>query len=341
MLAHCLPNNPVRLAVQQKRLIERGNAHDLEDALRTLLLNRNQPIVLFLGAGASASAGIRMGDNIRDEALQHLVGQHPTPDRRVDAFRAYLENKGRWRMGERDLPLSQFVSQLTLERVLREEFHLLGGRNRDLLPIIQRLKRECATGLNRTPPGRQALWSIIGKLPRLVVATVNFDQLVEDGLAAPHQTIVTPDEFEQSVGLITDRVCGRTDVLPILKLHGSIEDSQTLVADIDSTEFGLPAKIASALDSLVDAVDGPLTWVWIGCSMRDADLRLWLGTKDGVKDLHEWWVDPLPSENLFTYARFVRESQWASEDQRLRDRLVTETSDVFLKRLDHHIDALP
>lgn len=338
---HCLPNNPVRLAVQQKRLIQRGDAHDLEDALRTLLLNRNQPIVLFLGAGASASAGIRMGDSIRDEALQHLVGPHPTPERRVEAFREYLESKGRWRIGERDLPVSQFASQLTLERVLREAFHRLGGRSRDLLPIIDRLKRECATALNRTPPGRRALWSMIDKLPRLVVATVNFDQLVEVGLAAPHETIVTPDKFEQNIGLITDRVCGRTDTLPILKLHGSIEDSQTLVVDIDTTELGLPPKITSALDSLVDTVDGALTWVWIGCSMRDADLRLWLGTKGAVEDLHEWWVDPLPSESLFAYARAVREAQWAGKDPRLRDRLVTETSDVFLERLDHHIDTLP
>ncbi len=244
-------------------------------------------------------------------------------------------------MGERDLPVSQFASQMTLERVLREEFHRLGGRSRDLLPVVQRLKHECATALNSVPPGRLALRSIISKLPKLVVATVNFDQLVEDGLTSPHQIVVTPDEFDASRDLLRRRIRGETDVLPILKLHGTIEDAQTLVADIDTTELGLPSQISGALDVLVGAEDGPLTWAWVGCSMRDADLRLWLQNKDGIDDLHEWWIDPLPSESLFSYAEYIRAAHWARERQQLRDRLVTETGDVFLERLNRHIDTLP
>ena len=53
---HCTPSNPVRLAVQRDRLIERGAATDLHAAIASLLVSRNQPLVLFLGAGASASA---------------------------------------------------------------------------------------------------------------------------------------------------------------------------------------------------------------------------------------------------------------------------------------------
>jgi hypothetical protein len=88
--SHCLPNNPVRLAVQHDRLIERGRPADLDAAVRKVLWQLDQPIVLFLGAGASASAGISVGDPIRDEALRRLVGPRASADELVGAFQEYL-----------------------------------------------------------------------------------------------------------------------------------------------------------------------------------------------------------------------------------------------------------
>jgi hypothetical protein len=80
--------------------------------------------------------------------------------------------------------------------------------------------------------------------------------------------------------------------------------------------------------------------VWVGCSMRDFDLRIWLGNQDGARELNEWWVDPLPSQALFDYARYLRDGQWAALDDTLADRLITETADVFLKRLEQQALSL-
>ena len=336
---HCVPNNPVRFAVQRDRLVRRGDARALDDAIRTLLLRPDQALVLFLGAGASVSANLRLGDAIRDEALTALVGQHATVGQRLQAFREYLDQKDRWRSGEKDLPMRQFASQVTLERVLLEAFHTLGGRDRQLLPVIERLETECAQALMRLPPGRKALRHLAEKLPKLIIVSINFDRLIEDGMAVKHEVLITPEDFEQHRDLVVARVKGETDVLPILKLHGSIEDASTLVADIATTERGLHPKTAATLDAMLAANDGPLTWTWIGCSMRDADLAAWLRSHDSA-DLYELWVDPLPGESLLRYAKDVRQREWASMDQTLDDRLVTEKADVFLRRLDEYVDRL-
>jgi hypothetical protein len=338
---HCTPANPVRLAVQNDRLIVRGAATAMGSALSSLLLARDQPLVLFLGAGASASAGISMGDAVRSRALQHVTGHAGSTDMLVDAFRTWVASRDRWRNGEQNLTRSQFVEQLTLERVLREEFHELGGLSRRLSPTVAALTDECNSGLLRLPPGRQALRRLVVELPRLVLATVNFDRQIEDGLGSPHQVISTPEAMTTHRGLICDRLAGNTDIVPILKLHGSIEDPDNLIADIENSELGLPDEVAATLDAMLSPDNVPLTWVWIGCSMRDADLKAWLRRKNGATELREWWADPLPSQSLVSYARYVRAAQWASLEQTLRNRLVTETADTFLPALLDRAISLP
>lgn len=338
--AHCKPQVPVRFAVQQDRIVARGRSTDLDAAIRAVVLQREQPLVLFLGAGASASAGVSVGDTVRDDALRSLVGQQPTVEGLVEAFLQHLDARDRWRPGEKDLTLSQFKERLTLERVLREEFHSLAGRPLELATTVQRLQAESASALERLPDGRQALRRLVERLPRLVIATINFDQLIEHELPGAHQVLADRGEFESERQLVVDRVSGQTDVVPILKLHGTIERPDSLVATVDKTEFGLPVEMAATLDAMLQAAGEGLTWVWVGCSMRDIDLRMWLGKHDGAKELTEWWVDPLPSQTLFEYARHFRESHWATVGQTLKDRLITETSDVFLPRLDDHVASL-
>jgi SIR2-like domain len=337
---HCLAQNSVRFAIQQDRLIKRGRHTDLEAAVRQVLLRADQPLVLFLGAGASASANISTGDAIRDEALRDLVGPKPTIDELVEAFLAKLTDAQRLRPDERDLTLSQFRQRLTLERVLLEDFHRLAGRDPMLSAAIKRLTSEADTALEWFPEGRKALHHLVGRLPRLIVATINFDQLVEHGLADDHIVLARPEDFELHRQTVIDRIRDGGGPLPILKLHGTIEHVETLVATIAQTEFGLPREITETLDAMVAASDQALTWVWVGCSMRDVDLRIWLGNQDGARDLNEWWVDPLPSQALFDYARYLREGRWATLGNTLAERLITETADVFLKRLDEHALSL-
>jgi hypothetical protein len=234
---------------------------------------------------------------------------------------------------EEELPHEIFERTLTLERALREEFFMLSGTPKDRSLTVQRMTEDCMRALDRQPEGRQALWQLAELLPRLVIVTVNFDQLIEEGMSADHVVVVGNDQYVSERDLVLARLRGENVPLPILKLHGSIDDANSLVVDIRTTSRGLPTEIVTTLNSMISEAGGWLPWVWIGCSMRDADVAAWLAGKDGVAELQEWWVDPLPPRSVYAYVKRRRLAEWAAIDQSLRDRQITEISDRFLSHL--------
>jgi hypothetical protein len=337
---HCnRQEGSVRLVVRDGELIERGTPRLLSASLQMIMSDPDRPLVLFLGAGASASCNIPNGNRVRDQALASLTQKPLSSADLVPAFRQWLADHDRWMNDERDLPHEVFERNLTLERVLREEFYALSGRPRTESTTVQRMQRDCASALDRQPEGRQALWKLAAELPRLVIATVNFDQLIEDGMDAEHIVVIGQDSFAENHDLVVNRLRGASSCVPILKIHGSIDDPDSLVADITTTSRGLPVSIAATLDAMLSTAPY-LTWVWIGCSMRDADLGTWLAGKSGKTELQEWWVDPLPPKSLNAYAQKRRHGEWAQMDQGLRDRVITETSDRFLAGLVSHVTQL-
>jgi hypothetical protein len=337
---HCnRTEGAVRLVVRDGELIERGASILLSDSLPMILSDINDPIVLFLGAGASASCNMPQGNYLRDQALASLTQRPLGSAELVPSFRRWLTNHDRWLVDESSLPADVFERNLTLERVLREEFYSLGGKPRDKSVTVQRLASYCRRALDRLPEGRKAFWKLAEILPRLVIATVNFDQLIEIGIGVDKCVIVGKDEFAKHRDLVINRVSGVGGRVPILKLHGSIDDPGSLVADITATTRGLPAEMVGTLDAVLEA-SGYLTWVWIGCSMRDADIGAWLAGKSGIKDMQEWWVDPLPPRSVSAYAEMNRLMEWAQIPQKLRDRQITETSDRFLSALAVHAARL-
>jgi hypothetical protein len=337
---HCnRPEGAVRFVVRDDDVIERGTSRLLSASLQMILSDLDRPLVLFLGAGASASCNVPQGNRMRDQALVSLTQKPLSSAGLVSDFRQWLTDHDRWMNDEQDLPSEIFERNLTLERVLREEFYALSGRSRSESATVQRMQRDCTRALDRYPDGRQALWRLVAELPRAVVATVNFDQLIEVGMPTQHAVIIGRDSFARHRELVVARLRGETTCVPILKIHGSIEDPNSLVADITTTSRGLPAEISATLDAMLS--NAPyLTWIWIGCSMRDADLGSWLAGKSGGKEIQEWWVDPLPPRSLMTYAQQRRLGEWAQMDQSLRDRVITETSDRFLAGLASHVTQL-
>lgn len=332
--AHCnRPEGAVRLVVRYGDLIRRRVDLTSGSRLHNMISTSDRRVVLFLGAGASASCRIPQGDALRDQALAHLTGVNGGQNDLIAAFRRWLEEERRWMNDERELLPEQFGRGLTLERVLREEFHLLKGRPRSEAHTYRLMQTYCARALERVPPGRQALWDLVKLLPRLVVATVNFDELIEDGMSADHVVLARPDEFAAAHDLVRDRLNGNSSTVPILKVHGTISDADSLVADINATSRGLHRDVSSLLD--VVAEDHVL-WIWIGCSMRDVDLRQWL-VGQSADTLEEWWVDPLPPSSVARYADEVRRREWAAQDNTLRARQFTDSSDVFLSNLLKHV----
>lgn len=340
--AHCnRQEGSVRLVLRDGEVVERAVDRLLSHGLTRIVDGIDRPLVLFLGAGASAGSGIPQGNRGRDAALAALTQRSIGSSDLIPAFRQWLADHDRWMSDEADLPPELFERNLTLERVLREEFYSLSGRSRAESSTLQRMQRDCEAALDRQPEGRKALWDLAMELPRLVIATVNFDQLIEDGMMADHKVIVGPEQFREHRGLVLQRLRGETSTIPVLKLHGSIDQVESLVADINTTNRGLPGEIAATLDAMLSETSY-LTWVWVGCSMRDADLGAWLAGKNGgpSADLQEWWVDPLPPRTVTAYARLRRVKEWAQMDQTLKDRQITETSDRFLVELLRRVRVL-
>lgn len=321
----------VRYVVRWDRVIRRS-ALQQAGAVSTIGRRDRGPIVLFLGAGASASSGIPLGNRYRDLALAELVGPHD-PATAAAAFFDYLHEQQRFMPGDptdRDV----FARQLTLERVLRETFATLGYRPRTTSPLIQDLIRDCAAALQYVRPGRRALRRLATMLPgQLLIITVNFDQLVETDLGVDHSVYFRPQHFKDRRQALADYVRGDPrQPLPILKLHGSIQDPDSLIATIDRTSAGLHEDVRSALDEILVVGGTPITWVWVGCSMRDRDINLWLGGK-GAGAFDEWWVDPLPGPSLDEFVQQHRTPQWNQIGRKLAERLIVDSSDGFLADL--------
>lgn len=336
---HCNPVQAARLVVRDGEFYLRDLRKVSHDLLADILRDIDQPLVLFLGAGASASSGMPDGNRVRDYALGVLTGETADPERAIELFRDYLTTHSQWMPGERDVPPAVWARDLTLERVMREEFRRLNGTSRAESKTVQKLRRDADAALEHYPDGREALWDLAAILPRLVIGTVNFDQLIEEGMAAEHVVLASPDEFENERDALVSRLAGGVTPVPVLKVHGTIERADTIVADIDSTEGGLPRKIADTLSALVRD-QNYLTWVWVGCSMRDVDIEQWLRTIDGAKEIKEFWVDPLPPASVTRYAERRRYWEWAGIKATLKDRQITETSDVFLTALLAHARTL-
>ncbi len=98
-------------------------AEPLLRAIAHVSQSPDRHIVFFLGAGASVSSGLLLGDGLRDKALEGLVGR----DEQVEMIRKF---RNFTREHDRELPDeaarsdSEFAATLTLERVMREELRL-------------------------------------------------------------------------------------------------------------------------------------------------------------------------------------------------------------------------
>jgi hypothetical protein len=333
---HCSGNPSARWVVRSGYAHKRRRDPDaLTGQVSRLVGDLSRPLVLFLGAGASASARIPQGDAVRDEAIQRLLGRRLSPLETAARFRTWVVEEGRLLPDEDAMDQETFIRLLTLERVLHEEFRdlLNAGRARADSPTVQALQAECAEAQLRMPRGRPALWRVLATHPRALVIEVNFDLQVEDQCPVDHEVYATVDGFATAPGHVSAFLSGdRGAGVPILKVHGTITDPNSLVADLAQTVSGLPAEVRAALDAAVDAA--PLDWVWVGCSMRDRDVNQWMRTKqdDGILD---WWVDPLPGSGIDT---FVREARAPAVQVQLARQVITEASDDFLVALADRVE---
>ena len=83
----------LRYVVRWDRVVQRSAAGTGDQGDRRHR-SRSGPLVLFLGAGASTTAGIRLGNHYRDIALAEMVGDHLEGREAAEAFFEMLRDRG-------------------------------------------------------------------------------------------------------------------------------------------------------------------------------------------------------------------------------------------------------
>jgi hypothetical protein len=307
-------------------------------------------VVLFLGAGASVADGLDTGDALRDKALASLTRQpvDKTTYRDVAAvWYAELESRGELEEFERG-PGQQdlFISNLTLERVLEHEQRIEGTANSSTLIDFaaahnkrfaeleaQRIRGE----LDDDPVNR-----LCARRSRIVLATVNFDRFIEARAGANVRVYAETDELEAFPADLREYAANGGPV-PLLKLHGTIDKPETLVATIRETSSGLSSSRQTAIQSLVDLVKAQrfTSWWYVGYSMRDRDLEnIWKGAD--FPAINEHWVDPFLNPNVRAFIDTHRMPKWIAESYSSKrtadERLVSLTARDFLAELADVVD---
>jgi hypothetical protein len=330
---HCEGEPSARYVIMRGGFFRRKRPADLDAAISNLLRHKDEALVFLLGAGFSKSARMPLGNEFRDYALDQFF--HPAPPTESELpyrLREWIIDNDRLLAGEDALSAEQFVARLTLERVLREEFHQLGG-NRSLSATLGYVRRTNDRAIATHSPARTGLGNIARKARRIILLTVNFDTLVEAELGSGLQVLATPEDLKRSPSVLQQylKTGGK---IPLLKIHGTIDRPESIVADVESTALGLSGEVSEAFDVLLES-GSPTNWTYLGYSMRDPDVNEIIGGARFSYGAFERWVSPLPDESVQTFAEIHRVARWAAAGApTFLERVLTETADHFLSRLD-------
>lgn len=299
----------------------RADIHNLRPPAGKLL-------VMFLGAGFSASSGLPLGNGLRDEALTRIVASSAPYETAAGIFLQSLRDNHRLLPYDDTSSIPAFARSLTLERVLREEIHIFGAPDSPTLKAMQERNEAAAAA-----PGRsvRSLRRILALSIKLAIVTVNFDTLVENDLLDKVEVFASEEDFASCASYLEDY--SKNDIkVPVLKLHGTIDRLDTIVATVDEMAKGLSTEKVRSLRTLLH-LNAPsrIRWIYIGYSMRDPDVTTVLGLREFGDGLEETWVSPftIPTAQAFTnlHRDFGgRPSFWR--------RSITESADVFFDELE-------
>jgi hypothetical protein len=345
---HCRRRRGVRYGLGGDVLIRRHTDRHLTDTVRKLVVPREQPLVLFLGAGFSASSGLPVGNAVRNRTIRRIC-QIDGDDLSSEQLAATLfrfaseAEKPLLTNAESDLGEAAFASSVTLEQVVRIERDFF---EESVPRTIETLRKHYEAVISQ-PNARlgdavYALHRIIAARRRLVIVTVNFDELPELDNGDHLDVAVEESEFTQMVPVLEGMKVGAQHPdgkIPLLKLHGTISRPETCVVTDEQTRSGISPAKAQALRSLVSDLtdDSRVQWVYVGASMRDIDLNRTFGENDFNERASEWWVVPWVEPSI---QAFVDQTQrwWRGSGETLYDRTVTETADTFMSQLADHFD---
>lgn len=253
---HCQPQHGIRFSLIGDRLIRRNRFEQMGDTVRKLVVPRDQPLVLFLAAGFSVSSGMPFGNGLRDEAIKRICELDPADTRKDEELALVLYDHatsgGRTWLSAREIVLGrhEFARTVTLEQVGRIESDALDV---PVPPVLTELKQLHDDRLASTDPLGQAVYEldrVIAWGGRLVLITVNFDELIEHEHADRLDIAVNDDDFLRLTPILDEMRKGgdhRDGKIPLLKLHGTISQPETCVVTDEQTRSGISEAKQNAL----------------------------------------------------------------------------------------------
>jgi hypothetical protein len=331
---HCQTGRGFRLAIDGGRFLRRKGTDDLRIAAQ-YIAKHPDPIVLFLGAGFSASSGLPLGPRLRDMAIGRLLAVEDIDlVKSVDLATRFHQwvssDHPDWLThSEQQMSQAEFVNQLTLEQVIRVERRMYPD-----LPSLQQFRE--LEDRNMGSPGvavRDLVEILAARVGRLVLVTVNFDLLIERNTKTPLRVFASEEDFKSAPAYLRRYLAREETKVPLLKLHGTIATPETCVVSSDQTELGVGQIKLEALRVLLGA-DKRRLWIYVGAGMRDRDLRPLLLGEEFARGVDERWVSPFLDTGVEEFAK-AREPAWRKETDftGIYDRLITETADAFLAEL--------
>jgi hypothetical protein len=332
---HCSGAVSARFLLDGAGLRRRPTWQTDQLAIRRSLSRLDGHAMLFLGAGFSASSDLPLGNELRDYSLSGLVDDIGSYPERAERLRQLVADHERWLDDEeRLLSAEAFASRLTLERVLREERRLRPPPA--TMPTLEYFAGENARARDRRGPAVRSLGELLNapeRLPRLVIVTVNFDTLVESVASDAVRVFATDEEFQSCPAYLAQYLTsgGR---IPLLKLHGTIERPESIVASVDQTMAGLAPGRRAALEYVRDFGTPPVPVIYVGYSMRDLDLRPMLAEHAFARGFDETWVSPFPDPAVYSFCREWRKTSWETAPARgLQERQIGQTADAYFDEL--------
>jgi hypothetical protein len=336
---HCQRARGFRLAMDADRLLRRHGDDDLR-AWSRRIASSDAPIVLFLGAGFSASSMLPLGNSLRNRAIRRLLDiddlEIITEVDLCGRFYDWISERPGWLTdSEERMGRDAYIAGLTLEQVVRVE-----KRHLSALPTLQYF-RELHDSIIDTPgPAVVELAQILQKSSgKIIIAEVNFDRLVEVHSPVALRSFASDEDFGDADAYVSRYLAGLETDIPLLKLHGSIERPETCVVSDEQTEAGIGEGKLRAIRALYSDSVRKRMWIYIGASMRDRDLLAVFRDSDFANGTDEGWVAPYLADTVEEFAR-SRWAVWKHRDRRsIDERFISETADTFFEALRSAWDA--
>lgn len=228
------------------------------------LLKKSTPFIAFVGAGASTlppsnlPTWFQFNDLFLECLCERLAvysrNRQPTEEM-LSAFRTRRDKTGFF--------APDFQAQLMEEEIGPEYFRVWQSLKTDEYGPVHAGLAELAS--------QKRLWAVI---------TTNFDTLSECALqekGVPYDVFHNATEFEALAKIIEK---GHPARLPVIKIHGSIEDADSLIDTLKQRLAGRPASLTKSIELLL----GKYPWLYLGFSGADFSYDPhYLGILDAVE----------------------------------------------------------